>query len=320
LDAPYVNIGTINNKGFDFRISSTNIQSKAFSWKTDLTVSRNINQVVKLNTDGASLAGWPYSQTVVGRSIGQFYGYQVDGVFAKKEDFETHALPVKNGAPLPVGAAGGSIWYGDLKFKDLNGDGIIDERDQTFLGSPIPKFQIGLNNSFSYKKFDLTIFLTANYGNKVFNQMRINGEYPGTSYGYFKALNNYAKLALVDPNKPATDIENVYVVNPDTKIPGIRNDNTNGNTRPSDNYVEDGSFIRCKTISLGYTFSDNLLQKAHIHALRVYANVSNAFLITKYKGMDPEIGSWNPLTAGYDSGFYPQPRVFTIGANLQLTK
>ncbi|WP_291206968.1 TonB-dependent receptor [Dyadobacter sp.] len=320
LDAPYVNVGTISNKGFDFKISSTNIQGKSLTWKTDLTVSRNINKVLKLNTDGASLVGWPYSQTIVGNSIGEFYGYKKDGVFAKKEDFETHALPTKNGAPLPVGSAGGSIWYGDLKFKDINGDGVIDERDQTYLGSPIPKFQFGLNNSISYQKFDLNIFLTGNYGNKVFNQMRMTGEYPGTSFGYLKALNNYAKLALIDPTKPATDINNVYVTNPDTDIPGIRNDNTNGNNRASDKYVEDGSFIRFKTISLGYTLPENLLEKAHIHALRVYVNVSNAFLITKYKGMDPEIGSWNPLNAGYDSGFYPQPRVFTVGASLQLTK
>jgi TonB-linked SusC/RagA family outer membrane protein len=320
LDAPYVNVGSMNNKGYDFKISSTNVRSNGFEWKTDLTVSHNINRVVKLNTDGALLPGYPYSQTVVGRSVGQFYGYKVDGVFATKDDFETHALPVKNGVPLPVGAAGGSIWYGDLKFKDLNGDGIIDARDQTFLGSPIPKFQIGLNNSFSYKGFDLNIFITGNYGNKVFNQLRVVGEYPGTSYGYFKALNNYAKLALIDPSKPATDIDNVYVVNPKTDIPGIRNDNTNENTRPSDRYVEDGSFIRFKNISLGYTIPDNLLQKAHISSLRIYVNVSNAYLITKYKGMDPEIGSWNPLSAGYDNGFYPQPRVFTLGANLKLTK
>jgi len=320
LDAPYVNVGTINNKGFDFKISSTNIQGKSFTWKTDVTVSRNINKVLKLNTDGASLVGWPYSQTVVGNSIGQFYGYKADGVFAKKEDFETHALPTKNGSPLPVGSAGGSIWYGDLKFNDINGDKVIDERDQTHLGSPIPKLQLGLNNSISYKKFDLNVFLTGNYGNKVFNQMRMTGEYPGTSFGYLKALNNYAKLALIDPEKPAADINNVYVVNPETDIPGIRNDNTNGNNRASDKYVEDGSFIRFKTISLGYTLSDKLLEKAHIHALRVYVNVSNAFLITRYKGMDPEIGSWNPLNAGYDNGFYPQPRVFTVGASLQLTK
>ena len=100
----------------------------------------------------------------------------------------------------------------------------------------------------------------------------------------------------------------------------LRNDNTNVNNRNSDLYVEDGSFLRCKTISLGYTVSDKLLQKAHVGSLRVYVNVSNAFLITNYKGMDPEIGGWNPLEAGYDNGYYPQPRIFTIGANLQLNK
>ncbi|NLR77146.1 TonB-dependent receptor [Chitinophaga eiseniae] len=320
LDAPYVNVGTVNNKGFDFRISSTNIKRKNFTWKTDLTVSRNINEVLKLNTDGASLDR-QYSKTVVGRSIGEFYGYVIDGgVFATREDFKTHALPTKNGVPLPVGAAGGSIWYGDLKFKDFNGDGVIDEHDQTFLGSPIPKYQLGFNNTFSYKNFDLNIFFAANVGNKVYNQLRINGEYPGTSYGYLKALSNYAKLTLIDPNGSATDIDNIKVTNPDTRIVGIRNDNTNDNNRNSDKFVENGTFLRCKNISLGYTLPESLISRASIKYLRIYFNVSNAFIITNYKGMDPEIGSWDPLSAGIDNGYYPQPRVFTIGANIKLTK
>ncbi|UPK68096.1 SusC/RagA family TonB-linked outer membrane protein [Chitinophaga filiformis] len=320
LDAPYVNVGTVNNKGFDFRISSTNVKSKNFSWKTDVTVSRNINEVLKLNTDGASL-NKQYSKTIVGRSIGEFYGYVIDGgVFATKEDFKTHALPTKNGVALPVGAAGGSIWYGDLKFKDFNGDGIIDEHDQTFLGSPVPKYQFGLNNTFSYRNFDLNIFFTANVGNKVYNQLRVNGEYPGTSFGYLRSLMNYAKLTLIDPNGSATDINNIRVTNPDTRIPGIRNDNTNDNNRNSDKFVENGSFVRCKNISLGYTLPERLVEKASIKYVRVYFNVSNAFMITKYKGMDPEIGSWDPLTAGVDGGYYPQPRVYTIGANIKLTK
>ncbi len=320
LDAPYVNVGTVNNKGFDFRISSTNIKNKNFTWKTDLTVSRNINEVLKLNTDGASLDR-QYNKTVVGRSIGEFYGYVVDGgVFATSDEFKNHALPTKNGVRLPVGAAGGSIWYGDLKFKDFNGDGAIDERDQTFLGSPIPRYQVGLNNTFSYKNFDLNVFFLANIGNKVYNQLRINGEFPGTSFGYFRSLKNYAKLALIDPDGSATDINNVYVTNPDTRIPGIRNDNTNDNNRNSDKFVEDGSFLRCKNISLGYAFPEKLLARARIQYLRIYFNVSNAFLITNYSGMDPEIGSWDPLNAGIDGGFYPQPRVFTLGANIKLSK
>ncbi len=320
LDAPYVNVGTVNNKGFDFRISSTNIKRKNFSWKTDVTVSRNMNEVLKLNTDGASLDR-QYSKTVVGRSIGEFYGYVIDGgVFATPNDFKTHALPTKNGVPLPVGAAGGSIWYGDLKFKDFNGDGVIDEHDQTFLGSPIPKYQLGFNNTFSYRNFDLNIFFAANVGNKVYNQLRINGEYPGTSYGYLRSLMDYAKLTLIDPDGSATDINNIKVTNPDTRIVGIRNDNTNDNNRNSDKFVENGSFLRCKNISLGYTLPESLISKASIKYLRVYVNVSNAFIITNYKGMDPEIGSWDPLTAGVDGGYYPQPRVFTIGASIKLNK
>lgn len=320
LSAPYVNVGTVNNKGFDFRISSTNISRKNFTWKTDVTLSHNINEVLKLNTEGASLNG-NFSKTIVGRSIGEFYGYMVDGgVFATAKDFETHALPAKNGAVLPVGAAGGSIWYGDLKFKDKNGDKIIDENDQYFLGSPIPKFQIGFNNSFSYRNFDLNIFFNANIGNKVFNRLRVNGEFPGTSFGYLRSLMNYAKLELIDPNGSATDINNVYVSNPDTRIPGIRNDNTNDNNRFSDKFIEDGSFVRCKNISLGYTFPVKLLEKIHIKSLRAYMNVSNAFIITNYSGMDPEIGSWDPLNAGVDYGFYPQPRVYTIGVNIHLNK
>ncbi|HMP92008.1 MAG TPA: SusC/RagA family TonB-linked outer membrane protein, partial [Phnomibacter sp.] len=320
LSAPYVNVGAVNNKGFDFRVSSTNISKRNFTWKTDITVSRNINEVISLNTEDASLTG-SFSRTVVGRSIGEFYGYIVDGgVFATATDFKTHALPVRNGVPLSVGAAGGSIWYGDLKFKDKNGDGIIDEQDQYFLGSPIPKYQIGLNNTFTFKNFDLNIFFNANVGNKVFNRLRVNGEFPGTSFGYLKSLMGYARLELIDPNGSATDINNVYVSNPDTRIVGVRNDNTNDNNRFSDKFIENGSFIRCKNITLGYRLPEALLKKAHINGLRVYANVTNAFLITKYRGMDPEIGSWDPLNAGIDYGFYPQPRVFTVGANIQLNK
>ncbi|MEQ8552555.1 MAG: TonB-dependent receptor [Cyclobacteriaceae bacterium] len=326
VDAPWVNVGSMSNKGFDFRISSTNVRGKNFTWKTDVTVSHNTNKVLRLNTEGASIPGGyangaNNTKTVVGRSIGSFYGYLADGVFATAEDFETYARPTRSGEEIPIGTASGSIWLGDLKFKDLNGDGVIDELDQTFIGSPIPKYQFGLNNSFSYKNFDVNIFFSGNYGNKVLNVLRINGENPGANAGYFKAVQNYARLGLIDPEGSDTDINNVYVINPDTDIPGIRNDNTNGNNRTTDKYIEDGSFIRCKTIALGYTLSDkHLLDKMHINSLRVYANVSNAFILTKYKGMDPEVGSWDPTSAGIDSGFYPQSRVFTIGANLTFNK
>jgi TonB-dependent starch-binding outer membrane protein SusC len=242
-------------------------------------------------------------------------------VFAKPEDFTTHALPVdQDGKIRPISPSGGAIWYGDRMYKDLNGDGVIDSKDQTFLGSPLPKFQVGLNNSFTYKDFDLSIFLSGSYGNKVLNQLTISQTYSGNNTNYFKAVLDYARVAYKDPNESRSNIYNAYVSNPDTKIPGLRNDNTNENLRPSDLYIEDGSFIKCKNITLGYRVPDRILAKARMHALRIYATVSNAFIITKYSGMDPEIGSWNPLQAGWDGGYYPQPRTFTFGVSLNLNK
>jgi TonB-linked SusC/RagA family outer membrane protein len=322
---PYVNIGSMENKGFDFRISSDNIRGRALTWKTDLNVSHNKNKILKLNAEGASI-NRQYSKTVAGRSIGEFYGYIVEGVFATPTDvlgdeangILPHPRPVRNGEPIPFANASGSIWYGDLKFKDLNGDRIIDERDQTYLGSPLPKVQLGLNNTVTYKNFELNIFLTANIGNKVYNVTRKNHENPQGNTAYFKGLNNYAKLALVDPTGSADSINNVYVTNPDTKIFGLRNDQTNGNNRVTNLFVEDGSFVKCKNVSISYNVPPRLIQRLHLKSLKVYASATNLFTITKYSGMDPEIGSWDPLSAGIDDGYYPQPRIVTFGLNLSL--
>ncbi|WP_461637025.1 SusC/RagA family TonB-linked outer membrane protein [Labilibaculum euxinus] len=326
IDAPYGNLGSMENKGFEFKIGSTNIKTNNFTWKTNFTFSLNRNKVVKLNSEGAFIKG-DLSRTVAGRAIGEFYGYEVEGVYASPVDFLgdeakgilPHARPAKNGEILPYGKAGGSIWYGDLMFKDQNGDGIIDESDQTYLGSPIPLFQIGFNNSVTFKNFDLNIFFSGSYGNKIYNKIRINTENPRANLSYFSSMKDYAKLALVDPEGSDSDVNNVYVVNADTKIHGVRNDDTNGNTRTSDRYIEDGSFLKCKSVTLGYRFSEHLLRKANISSLRVYASVTNLFTITNYSGLDPEIGSWNPRNAGVDSGYYPQPRIFTFGVNLSLS-
>ncbi|MGZ3810823.1 MAG: SusC/RagA family TonB-linked outer membrane protein [Mucilaginibacter sp.] len=323
MAAPYANVGSLRNFGFDFRISSTNINHKDFTWKTDFTFSRNINKVLSLGSGGsdASLTT-SYQKTVVGQPIGEFYGYVFDGIFAKASDFQHHARTAdQNGNPYPISPAYGGIWYGDRMFKDLNGDGIIDTKDQTFLGSPLPKFQYGINNSFTYKRFDLNFFFSGSYGNKVYNQLAVSQTSSQNNTSYFTDVLNYAKTALINPNGSSSDVNNVYVTNPNTTIPGLRNDNTtNFNNRPSSLWVQDASFLRCKNITLGYTFPESILSKIYVHSIRVYANVSNAFVITKYKGMDPEIGSWDPLSAGVDGGNYPQPRVFTIGGSLTFNK
>jgi len=322
MQSPYVNVGSISNRGFDVRVGSTNISNKNFTWKTDLTVSRNINKVLSLGAGGddASLVSGN-SKTVVGQPIGSFYGYIYDGIFATVNDFKNHALPAdQSGTPRPIANAGGGIWYGDRMYKDLNGDGIIDTRDQTFLGSPHPKFQFGFNNSFNYKGFDLNIFFSGSVGNKVYNQLPVNQTNPLNNTNYFTGVLNYAKTALINPDGDPNNVNNVYVVNANTTITSLRNDNTNENGRFANLFLENASFIRCKNITVGYNLPQKILAKAHIYSLRLFANVSNAFIITKYTGMDPEVGSWNPLQAGYDGGYYPQSRVFSFGVNVKLTK
>ncbi|WP_258136045.1 SusC/RagA family TonB-linked outer membrane protein [Mucilaginibacter phenanthrenivorans] len=329
LVAPYANVGNVRNRGFDLQIGSTNINHKDFTWRSNFTLSRNVNKVLSLGnggvdanlsqTDGTS--GQVAEKTVVGQPIGEFYGYIFDGIFAKPSDFQTHARPVdQSGTPYPVSPNGGGIWYGDRMYKDLNGDGIIDSRDETFLGSPIPKFQYGIGNTFTYKSFDLNIFFSGDYGNKVFNQVSINQTDPSKSTAWFTSVLNYSHLGLINPNGSASDVNNVYVTNPNTNIVSLRNDNTNENNRPSNIYIQNGSFLKCKNITLGYRMQDGILSKIYVHSIRVYANVTNVFTIKKYAGMDPEIGSWNPLQAGWDSGYYPQPRGFTFGANITLSK
>ena len=327
LAAPYENVGSVRNNGIDVGISTLNVQTRNFSWRSNVTVSHNINKVISLNSGANSLYSYAgssiASSTVVGRPIGEFYGYKVLGIYKSAADFKAHpAIPDNSttGVPLPITAGTGGVWLGDLIYKDINGDGVIDENDQTFLGSPRPLWQLGFNNTFSYKNIDLTIFLTSNLGNKVLNEMNINGTDPNQNFGYFSSVLNYAKIAMIDPNGSTTDVNNFIVTNPHTHIVRISQGGGNDNTRISDRYIESGDFVRVKTIALGYNCPSRLLTKAHLSALRVYANVSNAFLITKYSGMDPEIGSYNPLLAGADNGYYPQPRVFTVGANLSFNK
>jgi len=327
LAAPNENVGSVRNHGFDLSIASTNVETKNFSWRTNLTVSHNINKILSLNSGNDALYGYIgnviAAKTVVGRSIGEFWGYQTDGIFQSASDFKSHpAIPANTttGVLLPITPGTGGIWLGDVMFRDRNKDGVINEKDQTYLGSPLPSFQFGFNNTFTYRNFDLTVFFTANTGNKVLDQLNINGQDPNQNFGYFKSVTNYTRIAMIDPAGSTTDVNNFMVTNPGTKITRISQSSGNDNTRISDRYVEDGSFIRCKNLTLGYSFSPKLIAKARLSALHIYANVNNPFIITKYSGMDPEVGSYNPLLVGVDNGFYPQPRVYTVGLNLTFNK
>lgn len=317
--APYINIGAISNKGIEFNLSTVNIRSKDFTWNTNITLSRNINKVLALNPGTPALFG-TYTKTVVGGSIGDFYGYETAGLYKNAADFAKYPAVRQNsaGVSIPITPGSGGVWVGDVIFKDLNHDGKIDINDQTNLGSPLPKFQYGIGNTFKYRNFDLSVFMAGEYGNKIFDQVLVNGNDPNQNFGYFPSVFNYSRIGLINPAGSASDINNVYITNPGTNITRISQASGNENTSFSDRYIQDGSFLKCKSMALAYNFSPALLSKIHLKSLRIYANVTNVFTITKYKGYDPEIGSWNPFAAGIDNGYYAQPRVYSIGANISL--
>ena len=176
------------------------------------------------------------------------------------------------------------VWVGDYIFEDLNDDGVIDEKDRTYLGNPDPKFSYGFNNSFSYKGFDLNIFINGVYGNKVVNLLRKEFTNPMNNSGMLKEATNIARVELIDPTQPAT-LSNVHVVNAGSaEVQRITASDANDNNRMSSRFVEDGSYLRIKNISLGYTFPKKWISKFNIDNLRVYMNIQNAFTFTKYKG------------------------------------
>lgn len=220
-------------------------------------------------------------------------------------------------------------WYGDYKFKDLNGDGIITEQDRTIIGNPQPKFQFGVTNSLSYKGFDFSLFLQGVFGNKVYNTLRTSFENPNNLQGLLRTVNDYAKLEVINPaltvdpadgaTKAANQIpSNVRVSNPGTMIPRMTTSGLNGNYRNSDRFIEDGSYLRVKNITLGYNVPSRLVGKVGVKSIRTYINIQNLHTFTKYSGYDPEIGGPNNLDFGTDYGRYPTPRVYTFGLNLNL--
>ena len=334
ISSPYVNAGAMENKGFEFTLNTVNISTKDFTWQTGITFSLNRNKVTKLYTETAGIQGdtdgETYTYTVVGEPVGQFYGYKMLGIFMSEADFyqkDANGFPIydNQGDPKPVALPENmtmdkdQIWVGDYIWQDSNGDGYIDEKDRVFLGNPEPKFTFGINNTFTYKNFDLNIFLNGSYGNKVYNCLRRDYLNPGYSGALTDAL-GFAQVGMRDPNGSDRDISNVYVINSNPTTHRVTELDANTNDRLSDAYIEDASYLRAKNISLGYTFPKKWISKWGIDMLRVYVNVQNAFTITGYKGYDPEIGAQNQnvLLRGIDNARYPTQRIWTFGLNLDF--
>lgn len=334
ISSPWVNAGAIENKGFEFTLNTVNISNRNFTWRTGLTFSLNRNKVTKLYTESSSITGTigadTYTKTVVGEPVGQFYGYNVIGMFKEADDFymkdrngdymlDDNFKKILVAIPENKTIKENEIWYGDYIFEDVNHDGVITEADRKFIGNPEPKFTCGFNNTFTYKDFDLNISIFGVYGNKVFNFLRQTYTNPMRNSNLLQEVTDLANVALIDPNG-AHVFENMHVSNPDAKICRIAVDDSNNNNRMSSYFVEDGSYLRIKNISLGYSMPKKLIKKAGLDNVRFYFNVQNPFTFTKYKGFDPEIGAYNynVLTRGIDYARYPSQIIYTIGLNISL--
>lgn len=341
LSAPYGNYGTINNKGFEFTITTHNLTGR-LTWDTQFQMSFNKNKLVALDgTDSGHIEGYgQWSDVVTITNIGEplynFYGYKVAGVYKDFEDINNSPKPAKyptNG----VFNRANTVWPGDLKYEDISGpdgkpDGIIDTYDRTNIGSPMPKFTFGMTNTFKYQNLDLSIFINGSYGNKIFNYMDMNLSGMTSIWNnQLEKVTKRARLEPIDANKayPVNvngvtvnnwyeDVTNVEVSNIGATIPRAIANDPNDNNRISDRYIEDGSYLRIKNITLGYTIPAHITRKLLIENMRVYTNIQNLYTFTKYTGYDPEIGAStsNANVYGLDNGRYPSPQNYTVGLNI----
>ncbi len=334
LQAPKGNYGSIENRGLEITLDTHPIQLKDFSWDSNFQISFNRNKLLSLSdTENASLIGYGQWSDIVcvseiGKPLYNFYGYKVAGVYKDLEDIQNSAKPAKYPSD-GVFSRGNTVWVGDIKYEDINKDGVIDENDRTDIGSPLPKFTFGWTNTFRYKNIDLSIFLNGSYGNKVMNYNALTLTHMNSTWTnqLQSVVSKRARLEPIDASIVYADgskwydhIDNVRVKNPSTKTPHSSIQDPNDNDRISDRYVEDGSYLRIKNITLGYTFPKALLSKAKIENLRVYVNIQNLYTFTKYTGYDPEVGASTQdssgLTYGIDNGRYPSPAMYSFGLNI----
>ncbi len=343
LAAPKGNYGTIRNRGIEITLDLHPVERKNFSWDSNFQISFNQNRLLALDgTENAALIGYGQwddvvSTTKIGESLYGFYGYEIEGVYTDLEDIKNSPRAEKYPAD-GVFDRNTTVWVGDLKFRDVNGDNEINEKDRTFIGSPLPKFTFGWQNTWRYKNFDLGIFLNGSYGNKVLNYNLLAQGFNGLVHmnsawvNQHNSVNDHARLAPIDANKsyPATyegktiynwydDPSNVTVTNKDTKTPRPTINDPNDNDRMSSRYVEDGSYLRIKNITLGYNLPKKALDKIKFENVRVYVNIQNLYTFTKYQGYDPEVGASTQdssgLTYGVDNGRYPSPTTYSCGLN-----
>lgn len=308
------NIGSVQNKGLEVTLTTQNINTKDFTWTTSANISFNSNKLLALaegQTDLQTAVAWDNNVTYpgyiakVGEPLGQMYGFQWLGTY-KYDDFNTSVN--SSGATVytlkPEIATNGNVRAnikpGDIKYKDINGDGIVNAKDYTVIGNGLPIHTGGISNNFTYKGFDLNVFFQWSYGNNLMNVNRIMFEGAvGASKNQFASYAN-----RWTPDNPTSDIPRVGGTN------GIA-------AGYSSRTVEDGSYLRLKTVALGYNVDSKFTRRLHLKSLRFFVSGQNLVTWTNYSGMDPEVNTYRSvLTPGFDFSAYPRARTFAFGINV----
>jgi TonB-linked SusC/RagA family outer membrane protein len=336
LNPPMGNFGKIENRGIEISLNTRPVEG-TITWNNDLQFTFNRNKLLGLNdTPAAHIEGYGQwtdlvSLTEIGQPLYTFYGYKVAGIYQDKNDILNS--PKQKAYPADGNFKRSTIWPGDIKFADISGpdgtpDGVVDEFDRTSLGSPLPKFTFGFNNVVRYKDFELTVYMNGSVGNKLLNYVgRTLSDMSNMWTNQLQTAVDRAKLEPIDPNKTYPfvnssgttinnwydDIDNVKVSNPKTTIPRAVSGDPNENSRISDRYIEDGSYLRLKNISLTYYLPKSITGKMNLDV-----NLQNMWTLTKYTGLDPEVGASqaNDNVFGLDNGRYPAARIYTFGLSI----
>lgn len=325
VGAPLVNTGSLKTNGWSFTINSVNVNKTDFRWESSLNLSQFETKIVSLNSDNAFIdrISWWMNNWTQRSSIGSapwlFMGYIQEGVFESLDDLSKSALPVdNNNDKLPIDASNG-IWVGDAKYRDINGDGKINVEDMTVIGNPWPKLSGGFTNTFTYKNFNLNVLITGSYGNDIYNFIAAQASNPNNvnlSRNFLTSAMDYAKLTTNSAGEPA-------LTNPGTIVPRMTNNqlaSDNNYSKNTTRFVEDGSYLRLKNISLTYSLPDRYLNFTRVvKGLKATASAQNLYTLTRYKGYDPEIGAYvgtgsdtNNQAIGIDFGRYPLTPLYTL--------
>ncbi|MGN6179416.1 MAG: SusC/RagA family TonB-linked outer membrane protein [Mucilaginibacter sp.] len=318
------NVGSMTNKGWEFAVNY-NHHIGDFKYGVGLSVSAIRNTLTSLNSGATTYTnpqnspagavnlngqGWGiYSVTNIGQGVGEFYGYKFAGIIQSQAQIDALNANAKN-------KSNGVYQYyymaatgpGDRLFADLNGDGVVTASDETSLGSPQPKFFGGLNLDGAYKNWDITLYFYGTYGNKILNYEESNLEtFQNRGFVGIENISQQYYANAWTPSNPSNLYPRIYY-----------NDNSYGNSVPSSAWIQNGSFLKLKTVNIGYTFSNDFIRKLSLSKVRVYVSSQNLFTVTSYKGLDPEIGTQGGYATqnGIDNGTYPSSRFYTVGLNV----